>query len=645
MPTRVKHTLASWAAHRRALLVLAACCAIVLVQGRSAGQASFDATDVDYVGIIARLQEDVDARPDWYQAHLDLGFAYLALDALDAADNAFDYAVRYGPGERVTHYFLGRTYLLERQHAKAARVFELAAGLFPDWAQAYAQLGVAHFHLHNYVLAEQSLTTAIALMTLAPGSQPEIGLPPILRREGQASRFAPLPLGEVGSFLGRIAFVRGRIDDAIELYENAIALDEPLPGTQFQLGVIYTQRKQYEKAETAFRQALHADPQMASAHYQLGLMYARLGQRDRAAAELDTFRDLEAQLVLEREAQRAIRGSRKGVALSNLGWEYVRAGKYEEALGHFERAIWHDDTIAEAHSGLGFTLVMQDRVEEADAAFEAALNRNTELASTHYGVGLVSVKRAQASGDRSHYEAAVQAFRTAVNVEPSAVDAWVNLGTVLAELSMDDEALAAFERVVAIDPERHPVRIRIARTCLRLGRVDDAREHLDELLRRDPRSGDAYFLLGMMSLSTKDFELAASRLKLAAEFMPDRGDAWFHLGSATKALNDFERSQAAFRRAIELMPTSPGAHEQLAHLYGTRRTHLSDAVRLALTATDLDPQSQSALNTLSWIYYLIEDYANAEAAILRALELSPDNATYHEGLRAIRQASRASEDD
>jgi len=78
-------------------------------------------------------------------------------------------------------------------------------------------------------------------------------------------------------------------------------------------------------------------------------------------------------------------------------------------------------------------------------------------------------------------------------------------------------------------------------------------------------------------------------------------------------------------------------------LYGVRGRGIDKALEFAKKAVELQPGSAVYLNTLSWLYYLNKDYAQAEGAIKKALTLEPDNPVYQEGLHAIQEARRGKE--
>lgn len=58
--------------------------------------------------------------------------------------------------------------------------------------------------------------------------------------------------------------------------------------------------------------------------------------------------------------------------LTMLGWSCERAGRYQEAVEHFEQAVKLDSDSTDAQYGLGLALLGAGRWQEALQAFERA---------------------------------------------------------------------------------------------------------------------------------------------------------------------------------------------------------------------------------------------------------------------------------
>jgi Tfp pilus assembly protein PilF len=113
-------------------------------------------------------------------------------------------------------------------------------------------------------------------------------------------------------------------------------------------------RGKEDEAIACFRQAIALDPKAALAHSRLGIALAGKGRLDEAIAA-------------HREAIRLNKDD--AWAHNNLGVALKATGQLEEALTAYREAIRLNKDIAEAHCNLGRALVMKGQFKEAVEAF------------------------------------------------------------------------------------------------------------------------------------------------------------------------------------------------------------------------------------------------------------------------------------
>ena len=82
--------------------------------------------------------------------------------------------------------------------------------------------------------------------------------------------------------MGRLLEMQGRIEEAIRLHKQAIALEEDNPECYYRLGVAYTKNHQYEEAETQYGKAISIDPTHSKSYTNLGYILDLQGKRESA---------------------------------------------------------------------------------------------------------------------------------------------------------------------------------------------------------------------------------------------------------------------------------------------------------------------------------------------------------------------------
>jgi adenylate cyclase len=187
-------------------------------------------------------------------------------------------------------------------NAEARQWFERAIALDPQYAEAYAWLGRAH------------LVEWIFQWTLDPQA----------------------------------------LQQAFELEQQALALDDSLPVAHSRLGHIYAYRRQYEPALAAGRRAIALDPNNAESYAVQAIVLNAAGRPEEA------LRMMEQALRLN--------PAYPDWYATNLGTAYALLGRDEEAISAYRDTLLRNPDLLLAHLGLVEVYSRVGREEEARAA-------------------------------------------------------------------------------------------------------------------------------------------------------------------------------------------------------------------------------------------------------------------------------------
>jgi tetratricopeptide (TPR) repeat protein len=149
----------------------------------------------------------------------------------------------------------------------------------------------------------------------------------------------------------------GKLDEALAAYNAIVAKNATIPEVQYNLGYIYTQKKDWAQAEAAYKKALELKPGYSEANAALLRVYQESGQADKAT-ELA-----------------AVAGNDPKVQF-NMGVTFLNSGKYEEAMAAFQKAAAADPTNPEPYFYMGTILVGQNKVTDAVTSLEKYLAMN-----------------------------------------------------------------------------------------------------------------------------------------------------------------------------------------------------------------------------------------------------------------------------
>ena len=146
-----------------------------------------------------------------------------------------------------------------------------------------------------------------------------------------------------------------------------------------------------------------------------------------------------------------------------------------------------------------------------------------------------------------------------------------------------------------------------------------------------------YYGLAEVYVQQRQFAEAITVYRQLAEAHPNDARPWVRLGVLHLKQQQVSDAILAFTQAIAVDENSADAHNNLAWLYATQGEELERAVGLAERAVALDA-NPSRLDTLAYVCYRHGAYTKAEQAILRAINLEPNNTAYKTRLGEIRQA-------
>jgi tetratricopeptide (TPR) repeat protein len=82
------------------------------------------------------------------------------------------------------------------------------------------------------------------------------------------------------------------VDQVKSLLQTAIQLDPKLGVAYLQLGILYSEKKNFPQAISALQQAIEVNPQLEKAHYRLAQLYRLAGETEKAQSELQAYEEI-----------------------------------------------------------------------------------------------------------------------------------------------------------------------------------------------------------------------------------------------------------------------------------------------------------------------------------------------------------------
>ena len=173
--------------------------------------------------------DTVEATPYSSRAHLNLGYAYHKMDLLDEAIAESKIAIKFHPFYYEAVVMLGHIYFEKGLIDEATKMYEVAIETSPDRAEAYNNLSVTYGIKGQYKEAIEVGLTALK-------KNPYLD---------QARYNLALNYKAVGL-----------IDEAINTYQEYIGINPDYPGVHLEIGHLYYEKGDYQRAKSHWLTAL-----------------------------------------------------------------------------------------------------------------------------------------------------------------------------------------------------------------------------------------------------------------------------------------------------------------------------------------------------------------------------------------------------
>ena len=247
-------------------------------------------------------------------------------------------------------------------------------------------------------------------------------------------------------------------------------------------------------------------------------------------------------------------------AVSNWGNALFRAGRVDEALAQFEKAVRLKGDFAEARYNLGTALAARGRTAAALEQFREAVRIDPFYARAHYNTGNCLAELGRA-------EAAVAEYREAVRLAPDFEEAHHNLGTSLRALGRTPEAVDEFEAAVRLNSEKPGYFNDLGVGLAEEHRYAEATQRFGEALRLRPDFPEAEINLGAALAAQGRAGEAVAHYKRAVALDPGSAEARYDLGTALFAGGSAAAGIDQLAEALRLRPAFAEAHLNLANAY------------------------------------------------------------------------------
>jgi tetratricopeptide (TPR) repeat protein len=358
----------------------------------------------------------------------------------------------------------------------------------------------------------------------------------------------------------------GDAAQALDLYQQALAIDDRYAELHFRVGQVLFSQGQYEEAEKAFRRAVDEDvaplrilasmqhiiEQVAAtekvplvdfpgilrqeylAHHDhavfgkeffpdhvhtnmegyrlLGLaLFARL--LDNGIVSPDTSWNSARIEAVKQEVIAQIDPRAEGLTMINLGKVLDWAGKFQEAYDAFSRAyeilgpspvIY--DRLARSSYGMG-------KDDDAISYLNKMLALSPDLPGVHSRLAMIY-------SNMGATDEAIRQCLAEIEINPENEYAHTGLAELMEKQGDEATAIEHYNKALEINSDNIYAHLMLARLLSRLQRYDEALKHTHEVLQLNPQEYRAHYMLGIIRKDMGDTDQAVKHFTQALRLKP-----------------------------------------------------------------------------------------------------------------------------
>lgn len=453
--------------------------------------------------------------PHHFQANFNLGVAYYRLKQFEHAEKALQNAVELSGGadKAKALYNLGLTYrnlgankfhLAKKSFTQAIRIkpdyiearFALASleeqtadgmqraleeynkvlSLLPNFPPAYFRIASLHYNAGNITTALEFYQKALQYNPDYAKARYNLGLLYMDQRQwenAKASFFAVLalqPNNELAYFqLGRIAHEEKHLSLALEHYQKALEQrDGKYPKVLLNIGLVYNQLENYNKAVEYYTRAINLDPKYHQAWYNLGMVLNR--QNLPAKAEQALLTAIQHYPNYEQ-------------AWFNLGVIYAKENRDKESINAYLKALEIEPNYIKAKLNLAVRYANANDYAKAIELYEQVIKQDDSYASAWTNLGIAHYKTGR-------YDLAETELVKALELEPANVNSLRSLARVYFQRNDQEKGISLLQSAVDNQQDDAGLRLELGLAYLQTRNKPAARKELEKASRLAPNDKD-----------------------------------------------------------------------------------------------------------------------------------------------------------
>lgn len=439
---------------------------------------------------------------------------------------------------------------------------------------------------------------------------------------------------------GNRYFEKHQYREAAIQYSNAAVIDPRFTEAHYRLAQAYLKLKAFGNAYSELRRTVELDPGKLQARLDLGNLALAARNLSEAEEQSQSVLDksptnVDARLLLanvrasQGKTDEAISEIGKAIAQSpNRGDLYGALAAYQEQSGNkaeveksLRKAIDVDPKETNARIRLAGLLLQRDHdVAQAEQLIRQAISIAPDDPQTHLSLILMYL----GNGMQPQAEEAAKDAKAKLAENP---DGYTMLAEYYVLTHQYPKAVDEYGNLAKQYPQDQRVENNYIQGLIDLNQLDTAEQLNQKRLKRsNNKSTDALTAQAQILIARGKTAEAEQPLQAALKGDPANAIAHFAMGSVRQSAGDTAQAEKEWREAARLSPSLLRAQLMLAQL--ALANHELDLLRdAAEQIIKFDPTSPDGYRLLGIEQINQKQYAQADASLKKALDLSPNDTT------------------
>ncbi len=234
-------------------------------------------------------------------------------------------------------------------------------------------------------------------------------------------------------------------------------------------------------------------------------------------------------------------------AMNSLGAIYRRLKRYDESIQILQRALEEDRQLPDVNYNLGFTYKEMGNYADAIEAFEMVIHAKPDdvLAYNHLG----SIYLAQ-----KNYEKSIASYRRGLQIDRNHPILNYNLARAYEQSGNETEAIRCYQLALKTRPGWKDCISDYSDLLLKCQKNKEASDLVNQAIKMHPNDGDLLYILGQVYLNEYDYKKAESTFKKADNL---KGNDIKILSGLAKAMEKGEKPEQALETVISALEIDP----------------------------------------------------------------------------------------